>query len=94
MFCFFGVHGARRTRWIRLETLECEIGALSLGSHARIKWAGNPKAYACYIDEGLNLLLRSTAERAHRIKFEYRIFKLFNLVSKLGLNRFIYMPSQ
>eukprot|EP00959_Pyramimonas_sp_CCMP1952_P459145 9477781-Pyramimonas_sp.AAC.1 len=64
----------------------------SVPACTRIRWAGNPKFYACYVDEGLNMLLRSTAERSHRIKFEYRIFKLFLLVSKLGLNRYVYVP--
>eukprot|EP00959_Pyramimonas_sp_CCMP1952_P012591 265928-Pyramimonas_sp.AAC.1 len=34
----------------------------------RIAWQGNPRHYACYLDEGLNILLRNTAARARRQK--------------------------
>ena len=59
----------------------------------RIQWHGNPQAYAVWQDESLNMILRSAAERAHRIKFEQRIFAVFGLISALGVNRHIHVPS-
>ena len=37
---------------------------------------GNPKVYSCFLDESLNLTLRTFAEHAHRARQEVRIFFL------------------
>jgi len=40
--------------------------------------------YATWIDETLNLMLRTLARHAHRAKLEYRIFQLFDMQGRLG----------
>ena len=35
---------------------------------------GNPRAYACWLDEGLNLVLRDIAGGVHKARQDERIF--------------------
>ena len=44
---------------------------------------GSPRAYNCFLDEGLNAVLRSLAVYAHRLKFEYRVFAMWDIQSAL-----------
>eukprot|EP00959_Pyramimonas_sp_CCMP1952_P396411 8305544-Pyramimonas_sp.AAC.2 len=59
----------------------------------RIRWHGNPRFYAVWQDESLNMTLRTAAEKASRIKFEFRIFKIFGLLANLGISRYIHAPN-
>ena len=56
----------------------------------RISFQGNCKYYSCFIDEGLNMVLRTCAQRAHRRHHAVRIFQLFELQGRLGLNSFLW----
>ena len=62
--------------------------AYAHASH-RIGFQGNCKFYACWIDESLNQLLRTAAQFAHRANHAVRIFELFMLQGKMGLNKFL-----
>ena len=53
--------------------------------HARIKENGNPKVYGGWLDESLNMVLRSVGRFAHRANLEIRIFIVFDLQGRLGL---------
>ena len=44
---------------------------------------GCPRAYNCFLDEGLNAVLRSLAVFAHLLKFEYRVFSMWDIQSSL-----------
>ena len=59
---------------------------------ARIQFLGNPRYYAVFIDESINLLLRTSGEHSHQCKFEERIFRSFNMIGKFGLNKYVYPP--
>ena len=50
---------------------------------------GNATLYACWVDEGLNLVLREICKRAHPLTFDYRVLQSFRLVSMLGLKPFL-----
>ena len=56
--------------------------------YSRISYFGAPKNYDTFVDEGLNLLLRQVAARAHKLKYEFRIFRLFNLHGLFNLYLF------
>ena len=45
---------------------------------------GNPRFYATFLGESLNLTLRDCAARSHRNTMEQRIFRLFALQGALG----------
>eukprot|EP00959_Pyramimonas_sp_CCMP1952_P403673 8458975-Pyramimonas_sp.AAC.1 len=47
---------------------------------------GSPKLYTTFTDEGLNVCLRSLAQFAHRASLEIRIFTMFDIQGRLGLN--------
>ena len=47
----------------------------------RIPRFGNPRFYWTFIDEGLNVVLRALAMKAHRSRWEERVFRLFHLIS-------------
>ena len=51
---------------------------------------GNPKYYGTFKDESLNMILRTVAAFAHRLKLEYRVFALFKLQGALKLNLFLF----
>ena len=51
---------------------------------ARSAQQGNPRFYATFLDESLNLTLRDCAARSHRNTMEKRIFRLFALQGALG----------
>ena len=56
-----------------------------IGSCAsRSTQCGNPRYYATFLDESLNLTLRDCAARSHRNTMEKRIFRLFALQGALG----------
>ena len=69
---------------------------LLLGSPAgrvtiwRISFNGNPKLYSGWVDETLNMVLRTCARFAHRATFEVRVFTLFDLQGGMGLNELIF----
>ena len=75
-----------------LSTHPSSYTPISIFGAPRIKFQGNPTKYGVWIDETLNLLFRSCAERAHQIKFEPRIFKMFRTIAHLGLDKRIYVP--
>ena len=56
----------------------------------RIWFNGNPKLYGGWVDESLNMVLRTVARFAHRNTFEVRVFTLFDLQGGLGLNALIF----
>ena len=51
---------------------------------------GNPKLYGGWVDESLNMVLRTVARFAHRVTFEVRVFTLFGLQGGLGLNELLF----
>ena len=56
-----------------------------IGSCAsRSTQCGNPRYYATFLDESLNLTLRDCAARSHHNTMEKRIFRLFALQGALG----------
>ena len=56
----------------------------------RIGLQGNCRAYSTFIDESLNLVLRTCAQFAHRAHQGFRILQLFCLQGRLGLKEFIF----
>ena len=50
----------------------------------RIPHFGNPKLYATWIDETLNMMLRTLARHAHPRRLEYRVFQMFDMQGRLG----------
>ena len=50
---------------------------------------GNPKFYSCYVDEGLNMVLRTTIQHAHRTTMEVRVHNMLYLRGALGLSKFL-----
>eukprot|EP00959_Pyramimonas_sp_CCMP1952_P384553 8059620-Pyramimonas_sp.AAC.1 len=56
----------------------------------RIRWHGNPHAYAVWQDEALNICLRSAAERSSHV--DSQVFRMFALLSDLGVSKYIYVP--
>ncbi len=57
-----------------------------------VSFFGSPKAYNCFLDEGLNSLLRSLAVYAHRAKFATRVFSMWDIQGALNLNVHIAAP--
>lgn len=55
-----------------------------------IGWLGNSKAYSTFLDESLNLLLRTVTAAAHRAKQAWRILNSLNLIGSMRLSPFIY----
>ena len=55
----------------------------------RATWMGNPKAYNTFLDESLNLLLRTVTAASHRANQYWRILYFINLIGQLGLSEFI-----
>ena len=51
---------------------------------------GNPKVWSCFLDEGLNLVLRNLAAACHRARQEERIFTSFDLLGKLDWSPYLY----
>ena len=51
---------------------------------------GNPKLFACFTDESLNLVLRNIAEGCHRARQEEQIFTPFNLLGEMGFSSVLY----
>jgi hypothetical protein len=51
---------------------------------------GNPRSYACFIDEGLNLILRELAANVHRTTQDERIFAHLQLIGRLNPNLCIW----
>ena len=47
---------------------------------------GNATEYATWVDECLNIVLRSVARRMHPLKFDLRLLQAFLLCALLGLN--------
>eukprot|EP00959_Pyramimonas_sp_CCMP1952_P460504 9479989-Pyramimonas_sp.AAC.1 len=45
----------------------------------RSRWLGNPKLYACWLDESLNIVLGDVAKFSHRRTFEFRVFFMLAL---------------
>eukprot|EP00959_Pyramimonas_sp_CCMP1952_P049581 1035673-Pyramimonas_sp.AAC.1 len=45
--------------------------------------------YNCFLDEGLNSLLRDICQYAHRSTLEFRCHSLFELTGALNLSRWI-----
>lgn len=56
----------------------------------RVQWQGNCRFYSTYLDESLNLVLRTCAQFAHRANQASRIFHLFALRAKLGLSSYLF----
>ena len=56
----------------------------------RARRLGNPKSYSCFLDEGLNLILRNVAASCHRTRQEDRRFLRFNLLGKLRWRDCLY----
>ena len=50
---------------------------------------GNAAWYATWIDESLNLTLRSIARCAHPSTFDVTVLAAFALISELGLNKYL-----
>ena len=81
------------------------IPPLSQGAHVggwsgrkdtlpRSMWLGNPKCYDTFLDEALNLPLRTCAERAHRLTMETSVFRCFTLIGILGIKSHIFGASE
>ena len=51
---------------------------------------GNPRAYSTFLDESLNLVLRTCAQFAHRKNQATRIFSLFALRGAMGLSQYLF----
>ena len=51
---------------------------------------GNPRFFATFLDESLNMLLRTLAAKAHRKKQAWRILFSFNLVGAMDLSPFVF----
>ena len=51
---------------------------------------GNPRAYSTFLDESLNLMLRTVTAAAHRAKQAWRILHSFHLIGKMNLSPYIY----
>ncbi len=50
---------------------------------------GNASLYAAWVDESLNIVLRTLAQRAHPLTFDYRVQQGFLMCAVLGLNPFL-----
>ena len=59
-------------------------------SARRTLWHGAARLYGCWIDEGLNKVLRDISSRVHRSHMEVRIFGCFQLQGSLGLSLHLY----
>jgi len=54
---------------------------------------GNPKHYSTFLDESLNLVLRTSAAFAHRTNQVARTIRMMNLQGLLGLSSFLFGAS-
>jgi len=52
----------------------------------RVDVHGSPRAYNCFVDEGLNAMLRSLAVFAHRNRFEMRVFSMWDIQGALKVS--------
>ena len=50
---------------------------------------GNAAEYATWIDEGLNVILREVARRAHPRRYDHRVLQAFLLCALLGLHPYL-----
>ena len=60
---------------------------------ARLQWQGNCRVYSTFVDESLNLVLRTAAQFAHRANHALRVLQLFTLQGRLGLNKWLFGAS-
>lgn len=51
---------------------------------------GNPTAYPTFTDEGLNYLLRTTAQHSHRATMESNVHDAYFIIGMLKLNRYLF----
>ena len=56
----------------------------------RMGFHGNFRAYSCFLDESLNLVLRNVAAFAHRAKLSYRVLHMLNLIGELKLSEYLF----
>ena len=56
----------------------------------RVALMGNCRFYSTFVDESLNLLLRTAGQFAHRANQGLRIFQLFELQGRIGLGSFLF----
>ena len=85
-------------RLLKKNLLACDICGIHyspkhhIATHlaARVPFHGNPRAYSCWVGEGLNCTLRAVAERSHRYTFGVCIFQLLALQAQLGLNEYFH----
>ena len=59
-----------------------------------IEFLGSPKAYSCFVDESLNSILRALAMYAHRSRFAFRVFSMWDLQGALRLSVYVPPPHQ
>jgi hypothetical protein len=61
--------------------------------YPRASWQGNPAAYSTFIDEGINLAIRTCAAGSHRATLERNVFTCFAVMAQLGANTHLYYPA-
>jgi len=59
----------------------------------RLQHHGNPRWHSTFLDESLNIVLRTVCAAAHRARMQSRIFHLFALQAQLGLAPFLFGPA-
>jgi hypothetical protein len=59
----------------------------------RSRRMGNPRYYSCFVDESLNMILRTVAQFAHRATLEVRVFTMFHLRGSLRLGKYLFSPN-
>ena len=60
----------------------------------RVPRHGNFKLYSCFLDESLNMVLRTVAAFSHRIRQSFRVVYMMNLVGELGLSAYVFGGSE
>ena len=60
----------------------------------RSYYLGNPCAYDTFIDEGLNLALRTAADRAHAKTLHKSVYLCFEIMGRLKANVHLFAPAE
>ena len=86
---FFYLHAQRA----ELPVYDLNLGPLAHNINKQILFRtviricinGNPRLYGGWLNETLNMMLRTVGRFAHRNRLEIRVFTLFDLQGRLGL---------
>ena len=76
---------ALQSEWANPSQPIIDFYVLLVNFICRIREFGNPVNYAGWVDESLNMTLRTAARRAHRRTMEIRVFSSFAMQGRMHL---------